>query len=167
MKMKNKRLLSGVIILVAVSLALVSAMTVSAAEPNTQAFHDENSGVVADCGGFLALADYEIDGRATTFFDNDGNPLRVQAHAVYNGTLTNSVTGLILRDPSRLTLTASLQEGTTTQAGLAFAITVPGEGIAMLDVGRLVFDAEGNVIFEGGPHQFLDEGDSLICAALD
>lgn len=165
--MKNKKLFSLVMVLVAVSLALVSAITASAAGPDIQAFHDEGSAVVADCGGFLALADYEIDGRAITFLDNDGNPLRVQAHVAYNGTLTNSVTGLILRDPSRLTLTENLQEGTTTQAGLAFAITVPGEGIAMLDVGRLVLNAEGNVIFEAGPHQFLGEGESLICAALD
>ena len=52
--------------------------------------------------------------------------------------------------------------------GEAFAITVPGQGVAVLGAGKLVFDAEGNVIFEAGPHQVL-HGDfvTLICAALD
>lgn len=165
--MKDKRLFALIIALIAVSLALAPVTTVFAAEPDIQVFHDEGSVVAADCGTFLALEDFEIDGRVTTFFDNDGNPVRVQVHVTYNGTLINSVIGLTLRDPSHLTLMADLQEGTTTHMGLAFAITVPGEGIVVLDAGKLVFDAEGNVIFEGGSHDFLDEGETLFCAALD
>ena len=165
--MKYKRLFSFVVSLVTVVLALASVMTVLAAEPDIQVFHDEGSDVVADCGSFLALTDFEIDGRVTTFFNKDEKPIRVQVHVTYDGTLTNSVTGFTLRDPSHLTLMENLQEGKTTQAGMAFAVTVPGEGLALLDAGKLVFDQEGNVIFEGGPHDFLHEGESLICAALD
>jgi len=32
--------------------------------------------------------------------------------------------------------------------------------------GAVVFDAEGNIIFEGGPHEDLNQGDLVFCAAL-
>jgi len=42
-----------------------------------------------------------------------------------------------------------------------------GGGTVIADVGRLVFDAEGDVIVEAGPHPAL-HGDSLtLCAALN
>ena len=148
-------------------LTLTSVTTVFAAKPFVETFHNEGSFVAADCGSFLALEDFVEDVRVTTFFDNAGNPIQVQVHSNFNGILTNSVTGRTLRDPGHFTILLDLQEGTTTFVGLVFGITVPGEGIAVLDAGKVVFDAEGNVIFEGGPHQFLHEGPALICAALD
>ena len=148
-------------------LTLTSVTTVFAAKPFVETFRNEGSFVAADCGTFLALEDFVEDVTVTTFFDNAGNPIRVQVHANFNGIITNSETGRTVRDPGHYTITIDLPEGTSTYAGLVFAITVPGEGIAVLDAGKVVFDAEGNVIFVGGPHQFLEEGPALICAALD
>ena len=148
-------------------LTLTSVTTVFAAKPFVETFHNEGSFVAADCGSFLALEDFAEDIRVTTFFDNAGNAIQAQIHVNFNGVITNSVTGRTVRDPGHYTLTIDLQEGTSTYTGLVFAITVPGEGIAVLDAGKVVFDAEGNVIFVGGPHQFLEEGPALICAALD
>jgi hypothetical protein len=165
--MKNKNLLSLVISFVLISLALTSVTTVYAAPPDIQIFHDEGSFATVDCGDFLALQDFVVDGRVTTFFDQAGNPVSVQVHMHYDGTFTNSITGLTLRDPARLTITVDLQDGTVTEAGLFYGITVPGQGIAVLDAGKIVFDADGNVLFVGGPHQFLEGGEALICAALD
>ena len=148
-------------------LTLTSVTTVFAAKPFVETFHNEGSFIAADCGSFLAVEDFVEDVRVTTFFDNAGNPIEVQVHSNFDGIITNSVTGRTVRDPGHFTITIDLQEGTTTYAGLVFAITVPGEGIAVLDAGKVVFDAEGNVVFVGGPHQFLEEGPALICAALD
>lgn len=148
-------------------LTLTSVTTVFAAKPFVETFHNEGSFVAADCGSFLALEDFVEDIRVTTFFDNAGNAIQAQIHVNFNGVITNSVTGRTVRDPGHYTITIDLQEGTSTYTGLVFAITVPGEGIAVLDAGKVVFDAEGNVIFVGGPHQFLEEGPALICAALD
>ena len=148
-------------------MTLTSVTTVFAAKPFVETFHNEGSFVAADCGTFLALEDFVEDVRVKTFFDNAGIPIRVQVHVNFNGTITNSETGRTVRDPGHHTVTIDLEEGTQTFAGMVFAITVPGEGIAVLDAGKVVFDAEGNVIFVGGPHQFLEEGPALICAALD
>jgi len=148
-------------------LTLASVTTVFAAKPNVQTSHLEGSFVVADCGSFLALEDFVEDARVTTFFDQAGNPVRAQVYINFDGILTNSVTGLTLRDPGYFTILVDLQEGTEARVGIFYAITVPGEGVAVLDAGKVVFDAEGNVIFEGGPHQFVDGGPALICAALD
>ena len=148
-------------------LTLTPVTTAFAAQPFVETFHNEGSFIAADCGSFLALEDFVEDIRVTTFFDNAGNPIRAQVHVNFNGVITNSVTGRTVSDPGHFTITIDLQEGTSTYAGLVFAITVPGEGIAVLDAGKVVFDAEGNVIFVGGPHQFLEEGPALICAALD
>jgi hypothetical protein len=148
-------------------LILTSVTTALAARPFVETFHNEGSFIAADCGSFLALEDFVEDVRVTTFFDNAGNAIQVQVHVNFNGVITNSVTGRTVRDPGHFTNTIDLQEGTSTYAGLVFGITVPGEGIAVLDVGKVVFDAEGNVIFVGGPHQFLEEGPALICAALE
>lgn len=165
--MKNMKLLSLLMRFVSISLVLTSVTPVFAAPPDVQTFHDEGSFATVDCGDFLALQDFVVDGTVTTFFDQAGNPVRVQVHVHYDGTLTNSETGLTLRDPSRLTITVDLQDGSVTETGLFYGITVPGEGIAVLDAGRIVFDADGNVLFVGGPHQFLEGGEALICAALD
>ncbi|HLF90596.1 MAG TPA: hypothetical protein VI451_16735, partial [Anaerolineales bacterium] len=119
---------------------------------------------------FLATEDFVEDVRVTTFFDNAGDPVRVQVHVNFDGILTNSVTGQTLSDPGHFTITYDLQEDTITYIGLVFGITIPGQGIAVLDAGKVVFqgeDVEENVIFEAGPHQFLHEGEALICAALD
>ena len=165
--MKNRKLYSPVIALVAVLLSLMPVGTVYAAPPDVQTFHDEGSFATVDCGDFLALQDFVEDSTVTTFFDQAGNPVRAQVHVHYDGTFTNSVTGLTLRDPARLPITVDLQDGSVAETGLFYGITVPGEGIAVLDAGRIVFDADGNVLFVGGPHQFLEGGEALICAALD
>lgn len=151
-------------------LTLASVTTVFAAEPNVETFHNEGSFVAADCGSFLALEDFVEDVRVTTFFDKAGNPVRVQVNVNFDGILTNSVTGMTVPDPGHFNILVDLQEGTQAFVGLVFGITVPGQGIAVLDAGKVVFDGEEveeNVIFEGGPHQFLHEGEALICAALD
>jgi hypothetical protein len=56
-----------------------------------------------------------------------------------------------LREIERGQIFIDLVEGTETDVGLVFRVFLPGGGTAIADVGRLVFDAEGNAIFEAGP----------------
>ena len=145
---------------------LAPVTTAFAAPPEILRFHDEGSFVAADCGDFLVLEDFIQDITVTTFFNREGNPIRAKIHINFDGILTHSVTGTTLRDPGHWTVFQDLQTGTEAVVGMVFAITVPGKGIAVLDAGKIVFDTAGNVIFEGGPHQFFDEGSALICAAF-
>ena len=55
-------------------------------------------------------------------------------------------------------------DGTVTFLGLPLKLIVDGE-VVSLDVGRLVVDEEGNVVFDAGSHQFFGEGPD-ICELL-
>ena len=153
----------------ALLMALLPVTTAFAAKPEVFTIHEEGSFEI-DCGSFVAVEEFEQDIRVTTFFNDAGDPVRVQVHFNYSGVITNPVTGNSFRDPGHFTLIQDLEAGTQAFVGVVFAITVPGEGIAVRDAGRLVFLGEGlpeNVIFEGGSHQTLYEGQAVICAALD
>jgi hypothetical protein len=43
---------------------------------------------------------------------------------------------------------------------------VPGGGKVLIDAGRFVVDANGNLIFEVGIHEYLDGDFQALCAAL-
>ena len=40
------------------------------------------------------------------------------------------------------------------------------QAIVIQDTGIVAFDAEGNIIFEGGRHESLHQGDQVFCTAL-
>lgn len=166
------RLLPTMLALVVVTL-LTMPMYVSAAQPVVETFYSEGSfAFAAPCpNGVTLVGSFTERTRVTTFFDNDGNPIRLQIKLDYSGVVTNPVTGQTVRNPSHNTTFVDLVEGTVTQVGLVFSVTVPGVGVVFHDVGRVVFDAEGNVIFEAGPHDVLNTaGDHAVrarfCEAL-
>ena len=53
-----------------------------------------------------------------------------------------------------------------TSVGLSYHVTVPGEGVVLLQAGRLVFDEAGEVVFEAGPHQVRGGEFDKLCEAL-
>jgi hypothetical protein len=56
--------------------------------------------------------------------------------------------------------------GQTASVGMRFRVAFPGLGVVLLDAGRIVFDADGNVVFEAGPHQVFNEDFTEFCAAF-
>ena len=54
--------------------------------------------------------------------------------------------------------------GTNTIVGLAQKVVVDGR-VSSLDVGRLVFDYDGNILFDAGSHEFFNQ-DVDICGLL-
>lgn len=147
-------------------LTFAPVSTAVAAQPLIFTEHFEDT-LVVDCGDFLAIDEVSIDARTTIFFDNEGNPVGLQIHVKFRGTVTNSVTGTSVPDRADVNVFVDFAEGTTALVGKLFGITVPGEGIAVHDTGKIVFDAVGNVSFVGGPHQVNLEGDTKLCAAVD
>ena len=161
--------------LVAVAFALLTLpMAVSAAPPVVETFHNEGSFTfAAPCpNGVTLVGTFTEDVRVTTFFDRAGNPVRSSDQG--QPKTARSPTrrpARAWRIPSHQTITEDLVEGTVTQVGLVFKATVPGVGVVFHDVGRVVVDAEDNVIFEAGPHDVLNTaGDHVVranfCAAL-
>ena len=109
-----------------------------------------------------------FDGRVTitTFFDDQGNPVRIKFHLPFHGTLTNEATGESVSADQVLQLTVDLEEGAESDVGLRFRVVFPELGVVLLDAGKVVFDEDGNVVFEAGPHQIVNEDFAEFCAAF-
>ena len=77
------------------------------------------------------------------------------------------MTGLSLHEHDRYAISVDLQTGQLSIAGAPIRMNRKGQGIVIHDTGIVVFDAEENVIFEGGPHEVLNQGEEAVfCRAL-
>jgi hypothetical protein len=140
----------------AISLALAPAT--AAATPTIDRFAFQDTAIyssLSDECGFTVWRDVNLRGSDTQFGDG-----REQIHIhVVNVVWAN---GHTLTDNDDFTIT--IRDGIQTFTGTLFNINVRGQGMILLDAGRITFDATG-VIFLGGPHQSLD-GRGAECAAL-
>jgi hypothetical protein len=119
------------------------------------------------CGGFTVHVSYAGFGRATTYFNEAGDPIRLQIHTTVHGSAVNTSTGRSLSDDESAVVSIDLLTGETTINGAPAHVTAPGEGIVIHDTGRIVFDANWNVTFEAGPHDQADQGPfQAYCSAL-
>jgi hypothetical protein len=170
-----KRMIMLLTLAVTMALMLALAGSASAAEPKTETIHDEGTDVLANCGGFKVLDDFEVDGQITTFFDSAGNPdyARVQNH--FQDFFYNSKTGEGFTETDTVTAVFDLSRKNEISdkhlisiAGLGYHVTVPGEGEVLLDAGKLVYDAKGHLVFEAGHHQILGSNTDTqkLCEAL-
>lgn len=148
---------------------------VSAAPPEVETITNEGTlefqGPCANAPEVTLVATFRETLRVTTFFAQDGTPVRLQIKIDYFGVVTNPVSGASVEDNAHQMVVVDLVEGTETVVGLKFSSTVPGVGVVFHDVGRLVFDSNGEVIFEAGPHDVLNtEGEHPVrarfCEAL-
>jgi hypothetical protein len=148
-------------------LTLAFTATAGAATPNTfrfpinETFVDD--GVSAVCG-FTVTA--RLVGTATieVMLDQSGNATRVQIHV--NGTGTFSGNGKVIVQDENDNIFLDLVQGTTTDVGIPIRVYNPNGGLIYLDVGRLVFDANGDLTFEAGPHPSLHGATGCPFAAL-
>lgn len=131
------------------------------------AYSVENE-IMANCGDFLIIANGAGTNRLTTYFDNDGNPVRLHYQGRYSGTMTNSVTGYSLADaPSVANIFLNLIAGSQTNIGAFFTVTAPGDGVILFYAGRIVFEGQGPPVFIAGPHHPSAETRQILCDALD
>jgi hypothetical protein len=146
---------------------LVCAATAAAVQPTatTQQFHRSSPNFLS-CPGFDVVADFDITRVSTTFYDSEGNPIRIARHLTYVGTLGNPLTGRSLADEGNVLVTINLAAGTTTFDGKGRVDTVPGLGVVFHVSGRMMFDAGGDLVFEAGPHDDLDNNLGGLCSYL-
>src|SRR6266540_109255 len=138
----------------ALILALATGATALAARPSVETFESTiTDNLLGSCNGFDII-------------ENADTPVRIQIYATYRGTMTNSVTGKTVADgPDARTYVDDLN-GTLAIHGLVFSINIPGEGVAVLDVGNVIFHPDGSVTVDG-KHQVVAEGIGALCGALD
>jgi hypothetical protein len=157
----------GIAVAMGAALAVLTPQAALATPPDTGSFsvegHDIDEGASVACG-FPVQEDITGTRTFQVLRDAAGNPIRVQLHTVAEGTF--SANGITLRQIERGQIFIDLQEGTDTEVGLIFRVFLPEGGTVIADVGRLIFDAQGNVIFEAGPHPALHGDFAALCAAL-
>ena len=162
--MKTRKLF--VALLIAVTMTVFAVGPALALQPEIVHFqihrHFEDFAV---CDGYNVIGDFDVTRQDVTFFDNSGNPIRVDIFVHYVGTLTNSVTGKTLNDRGDVRNSTDLVNGTFTQTGGLRHTTVSGLGIVIQETGRIIQDdASGGILFVT-PGMSSDENLQL-CAAL-
>jgi len=105
------------------------------------------------------------------YFASDGTLIKSIATNMGPFLLTASAHGTTLTTqmPSFMTFIAYNPNGSVASEannGIIFNFILPGEGSVLLDVGRVVFDGEGNPIFVAGPHQAGFGDFAEFCEAL-
>jgi hypothetical protein len=123
---------------------------------------------VIECDGFQDnFVDFFV-GSQTTFYDQDGEPVRLVIHAEHTSNDVNSVTGFTVHEHGHLTLSIDLITGTTTITGNQEIVNLPHKGIVLQDTGRVILDAEGALVFfAGGRKQSQTlQGEQIFCDIL-
>jgi len=152
--------------LTSIMMVLSLVVPASADQPDKITFTVEITQVDNTSCDFPFLEEFEGRITITTYFDSGGDPIRVMLHLPFDGTLTNQETGTSVSATQDLIVVEDLEAGTTTFVGVRFRVNFPGLGHVLLDVGKIVFDADGNVIFEAGPHQVINEDFEAFCEVL-
>lgn len=122
-----------------------------------------DDGASAACGfpvSFTLLG----SGRFQVLLDQAGNPTRVLVEENVNGTFSGN--GQVVGQAVHTVTIFDLAQGTETELGLVTRIFSFNGGTIQAEIGRLIFDANGNVIFEAGPHPALHGDFTALCAAL-
>lgn len=146
---------------------LSAAFPALAQMPDRFEFSDSSPGTI-DCGTFEDQFTDFVDAVGTVYFDQSGEPVRIAIHWEHHSNDTNSVTGLTLHEHGHFTETIDLLSGTDTITGNEEVMNRPGTGVVVQDVGKVVYDADGNLVFFAGGrnHSEVLLGDEVLCAAL-
>ena len=165
----TRRLLLPALMLAAVmvftSVYFASATVAEARAPDMTVVNGSFSDVM-HCGAFNDVFHGTFRSREKTFYDSMGDQVRFQDSVSQFETDTNSVTGKTITVRGHYTAVTDFASGTTSFNGAVLIATAPGQGIVVHDSGKAVFDANGNVIKEAGPHQSIDTNGQIFCTAL-
>jgi hypothetical protein len=169
---KEAALVKRIIVIstLAASMAVMFALagSASAAKPEFETFQVEETEFIANCGTFEVRTDYVLEGRVTTYFDSEGNEDYERWHLQFHDFFYNSETGEGFVETNTTVVLVDPASGTEVSGtGLSYHVTVPGEGVVLLDAGRLERDEAGEIVFVAGPHQVhLGEDTDKLCKAL-
>jgi hypothetical protein len=153
--------------MLATALSGLSPTVASASTPERFEFSFANSDTL-DCGAFQDVYTDSFEAHGTAYFDASGAPKRIIIQWEHHSNDTNSLTGLTLHEHGNFTETIDFAAGTDTVSGNQEIMNRSGSGVVVQDVGRIVYDQEGNVVFFAGgrKHSELLIGDQVLCDAL-
>lgn len=158
--MRRQLLLLAIVVLGPLALTVSAGAT----PPFTETFGGSASEPVP-CDAFDAILERSFSGRVTVYSDHTGTPLRAQVHATMAGRVTNSATGKSVALRGHIHVVDDFRSGVVTWTGPVFLANAPGRGSVIRDTGRISFLGD-EIVFEAGPHQLIEEGAAVFCAAV-
>jgi hypothetical protein len=158
----------GIAAVVAI-VSLVAAGSASAGQrtSTTFSFADPFTGT-GDCGSFTNVYSGHDDGRVTDWFNAAGDPIKEIGHIQSWETDVNSSTGKSIFVRTDLMVHVDFVAGTTTLTGTRNMSTVPGQGVVVQHVGRVVLGPDGQPISLSGRYPDFQNAymGEDFCAAL-
>jgi len=109
--------------------------------------------------------------KVTDFFDNNASITKTIVTSTGGAFVTtwsaNGITATSRGTPVIIIVyNADGSVQTATNVGLILNFVVPGTGSVFAQTGKLVFDDEGNIIFQAGQNQLVEGDTAALCAAL-
>ena len=152
--------------LILVLASLIAAPTAGAVPPTAieQTFHRLAPRFI-DCGSFTVSGEWDVTRLNTIFYDSSGMPVRQTFHVHFSGTLTNNATGKSIPDTGNQNVTLDLLTGEGVVDGRVRVDTIPGEGVVLAQVGRVVTE-NGVPIFIAGQQAFAEHDLGGFCAFM-
>jgi len=166
------RKLALILSIIAIPLIIVATATANTQTSTLVTVHDTHPWAPATnaCGFPINLSE---DGtfEVTDYFDNSGTLVREIIHnhgGPFTLTATNPANNRSTTSQSEtlVEITNFNPDGSIASVednGLISNFTAPGHGTILHGTGRLVFDGDGNLIFEAGPHAFRDQNTEAFC----
>jgi hypothetical protein len=131
-----------------------------------------NAPLGVSCGSFQVLESATFTARFTVYYNEEGYVTQGRFHIRLVGKLSNSMTGTSVpeqedaTDAQTFATPGDFSTVTSTLTGQLIKVALPGSGLIVHDVGRIVFAPDGTITFEGGPHQLTHNQVQQLCAAL-
>jgi hypothetical protein len=158
-----------IMMILLVIVMMASFAGTALAEPGSHQSWEEPYHFVVNCGDFDVLLDGMVRISVNYFSDDNNNPNAVKWQYQYKGTTSSTATGESYPDNTTYN-GRRLLTGERTLQGVVFHINVPGDGVAMLVAGHIVWDSNGDVSFVAGQNMYEmweDPGEIvLLCESM-
>jgi hypothetical protein len=159
--LRRRTLLAGLIVMAVAILCTPAAM---ASQPTFAHFAGSFSEVDTQTCGFPIQIQRDFTADVQFFYDVSGNLDHSLNHLQLRG--TDSANGISLADTADWMHTFDFTTGVDGDIGLPGHVRLPNGGTIVIEAGRVLTDAQGNLQFVAGRHQFLEGDLSAYCSAL-
>jgi hypothetical protein len=160
----NREQIRRLLILVPIIGALAIPATAAAVEPTRETVLVKSTALAPCPSGLALVGEFDVVREITTFYDQDGQPVRQLWVASFEGTWTNPLTGATLPSSGIRVFDRDLVSGELFTTGTNIVTKLGDGGVAIGGAGLQIFDAHGRLVEHRGPDTATER--EQLCAAL-